>query len=314
MQKIKAFLRWLIPSKKTFFKCLLWRPQQVFCGGFLLAFASYVSIQKFGDVYIYDKISWFIPPQQWAFLKNAAFWLLLYASVVKFITYVLEFFPICIKKSQEPKRIAECLQIINNEIAQHLVEIDSDPKNGINTFIQSHNFAPNVAYILSNLAEHIKRAFPNVGKRDIFISLYESVYSDDGMCLRYVCHWEPTRDAIASKIIDPSKAKFKAYECVKAINTKKVTVAKLDCSDYKKTENNRGKKIKHYVGLHIEMKGQTLGFVNIEFHNRAFFNDEEEMLDFVENELVSFKYLVEYQLLKRKFFHSVKNQLMEDQT
>ncbi len=48
-----------------------------------------------------------------------------------------------------------------------------------------------------------------------------------------------------------------------------------------------------------------LGFVNVEFHNKKFFQTEEEMQDYLESNLVAFKYLFEYQFLKRTLFRAI---------
>lgn len=54
--------------------------------------------------------------------------------------------------------------------------------------------------------------------------------------------------------------------------------------------------------------------MNIEFHNKPFFSDEAQMLEFVEKEILAFKYLVEYQFLKKRFFSVVSQQLITEPT
>jgi len=61
--------------------------------------------------------------------------------------------------------------------------------------------------------------------------------------------------------------------------------------------------------MRLAIESETLGFLNIEFHNREFFPDEIALKDFVENELIAFKCLLEYQFLKRKFFATVNSHL-----
>ncbi|MFZ2280865.1 MAG: hypothetical protein WAW39_23900 [Prosthecobacter sp.] len=158
----------------------------------------------------------------------------------------------------------------------------------------------------------MKQAFANIKpkNRDIFISVYEmkNVESDPSASgtLHYLAHWDPQRDTVFSTAIDMGQTKYRGYECVKAITQKQSTVSLLDCTKYKKSRN-RGD-IKHYVGMQLQHQEATLGFLNIEFHSKQFFSDEAQMLDFVEKEILAFKYLIEYQFLKKRFFSVVSQQ------
>jgi hypothetical protein len=75
------------------------------------------------------------------------------------------------------------------------------------------------------------------------------------------------------------------------------------------------RKAKAFYRTEFTPPGETpLGFMNIEFHNKLLFSDETQMLDFVEKEILAFKYLIEYQFLKKRFFSVVSQQFITEPT
>lgn len=301
----------------TFCKVITNNKHQLVINGLLLSLGLYVSIQKFGGINLGGYLQFLLTTNGYIFVKTVVLCGIVYSSVVKVITHVIEGNPPIFTKMQEPESISECALVINNEIKRHLKEIISDPKQAANTFLKSHSFDLNVAHAVSNLADHLKKAFSHlkVKNRDVFISVYKveniGIKSSSLSPLFYLTHWDPNRDVIFSKKIDPNNKEHKTYECVKAIKEGKSSVIKWDCSAYTKSKNNRGK-IKHYIGFRFDYEGVVLGFLNIEFHNKQFFIDEEKMVDFVEKEIIAFKYLVEYQFLKRAFFDVVNEKWIKE--
>ena len=233
-----------------------------------------------------------------------------YASAIKLINLVIEQIPAASVKTQQPDNVAECALNINNEIKRHISELSSEKRNASHTFLQSHNFETNVSHTLSRLAEHLKNAFPHIKikNRDIFISIYkEQNFSNptvSGLRLLYQAHWDANRDTVFSTEIPLDERTFAKYECVKAIKAKRKSTIIFNCDSYLKTKNKRGK-ISHYVGLHLEIDGETLGFMNIEFHNHTYFQDYDKMTEFIEKEILVFKYIIEYQFLKRRFLTAI---------
>jgi hypothetical protein len=288
------------------------RYHQLVVNGILLALASYISLQKIAGFSVDPYLSWVMTPAAKSGFKVICIWGVVYASALKILFHFLDAFQPLDKIKQEPERINACLLNINKEIKRHLTEIEEDPDKAIPTFTKSHNFDVNVAHIVDCLANHMKQAFANIKpkNRDIFISVYEMKSSEsdpDALgSLHYLAHWDPQRDTVFSMSIDLGQSKYKGYECVKAITQKQGTVSLLDCTKYKKSRN-RGD-IKHYVGMQLQHQEDTLGFLNIEFHYKQFFSDEAQMLDFVEKEILAFKYLIEYQFLKKRFFSVVSQQ------
>lgn len=278
-----------------------------------LVLGFYISIQKFFNFHLYTYFDGTFTHGGWQGVKYFALTVLVAACLIKLASTYYEIFPEGAKKAQEPERIAQCLLRINDEIKEHLAGFNAVSAANCKDFDRYHHFQDNVRMILGNMADHIMRAFPGLKElreRDIFLSLFEYRKGTDSGYLDYLCHWKPNRDSVFSPQIRLLSPVFKKYECVKAITEGRNAIVKWDCSDYVKG-SKRGQ-IQHYVGLRIEIRGETLGFLNIEFHNRNFFEDEQNMTIFVENELIAFKYLIEYQFLKKHFFSSVTHHLMED--
>ncbi len=292
---------------------------QLAVNGILLALALLVSLQKIADFSLAKYLEPYITPTAINGLQSICIGLVVYASVVRITTHFLDAWPPLDKVAQEPERISECILNINQEIKRHLMEFEADPETATSSFTKSHNFDVNVAHVVGSLASHLKQAFAHlkIRNRDIFISIYKirsfELEEQNYDVLEYITHWDPQRDAVFSKHVETQNAKFKGYECVKAISQNTATVTLLDCSKYKKSKNSRGT-IKHYVGLQLQHHDRTLGFMNIEFHNKQFFADETQMLDFVEKEILAFKYLIEYQFLKKRFFTVVSQQLVNAPT
>lgn len=304
---------------RSFHKTVTNKHHQLVANGILLALALLISINKITGFNPDQYLELIITATAIKWLKTASIWVVVYASGVRIVTHILDAFPPLEKIAQEPERISECILNINLEIKRHLSEIETDAYEAARSFTKSHNFDVNVAHIVGSLAAHLKQAFSHlkIRNRDIFISIYQMKNFDRNPsaagALEYLTHWDPQRDTVFSKLVEIDGGKFKGYECVKAIVENSASVILLDCSKYKKTKNKRGD-IKHYVGMQLQHGDTPLGFMNIEFHNKPFFSDEAQMLEFVEKEILAFKYLVEYQFLKKRFFSVVSQQLITEPT
>lgn len=304
-------------SYADFATAVMHKKHQFVVNGILLAASLYMALQKLGNFSASPYLQAFVPLPLLGYLKVTFYWSIGLASVSKIVTYCVEYSLPPVANTQEPEKISECMLGINQEIRRHLADIIASPDAAIATFIRSHNFEVNVAHVVSSLADHLKKAFAHlkVKNRDIFISVYQTkdISEEDPskVTLLYLSHWEPKRDVIFTKSLEVGKTKFKDYECVKAILKRKSSVTLLDCGSYKKTQNSRGD-IKHYIGLQLEHENVVLGFINIEFHNKTFFNEEIAMQDFLEKEVLAFKYLIEYQFLKKRFFHVVRKHLIKE--
>jgi hypothetical protein len=243
-------------------------------------------------------------------LKQSAVDLYLYASgiiltlaiIIKALSLIFEHFPATKHASVEPEQISECLSVMNKEIASHINKCESDTQPQLTKLREQHSFDVNIRMVSEALAEHIRQSVSSIKikRKDMFISLYS--YNEASHCLKYELHYDPRRDLINSKLIDLSSDSFKDYECVKCMATSASTAYVLDKSKYARGSSKRHKTFQQYMGCKLETNGYTFGFLNIEFHNHHIFVDEEEMQDFMEENVFPFKLLLEYQYLKHHFF------------
>lgn len=201
-----------------------------------------------------------------------------------------------------PDMISECLQAINTEISLHIQKCETQEKQRLRQLKDEHRFNVNLRLIVSSLSEQIKQSIStiHIKKRDIFISLYHFV--PDENCLKYELHFDHKKDLVKSKVIPLDEERFEKYECVKCMNSVNSTIYALEKKHLAKGHSKRSKSVKHYMGCKLQGLNYNFGFLNIEFHNQTFFSSEEEMHEFMEDNIFPFKQLMEYQYLKREFF------------
>ena len=208
---------------------------------------------------------------------------------------------------RQTARPAECLQAMNNEITTHISKWDINQKPDITKLGDQHSFDVNLRLISESLADHIEKSISSIRirRKDLFISLYS--YDPSVHLLTYELHFDPRRDFVKSRSIDLDKAEFENYECVKCMASSNSTAYVLNKKDYEKGSADRHKTVSQYMGCKLENGIHIYGFLNIEFHNHHIFVDEEEMRDFMEENIFPFKLLLEYQYLKREFFRRFEN-------
>lgn len=233
--------------------------------------------------------------------------ILVLAIIAKVITLVVEQFPPINHNFVEPDEISNCLYRMNTEIACHLNKLSLSAPVNVKNLCDQHTFDQNLVLIVGSLADHIKKSVPNINvkNRDIFVSLYE--YKEAKKELVYVLHFDPKKDLVTSKVIELEAQKYLDYESVKCIKSPNTTAYVLDKSKYAKGASKRFKTVEHYIGAKLASEYSVYGFLNIEFHNSAIFNTEDEMKEFMEEHIFPFKLLLEYQFLKRQFFNSFQN-------
>ncbi len=227
---------------------------------------------------------------------------LIIALVVKILSLIFQHFPAARHAAVEPEEISECLQVMNKEISSHILKCDSTNIPNLRKLRDQHIFDVNVRLIVESLAEHITKSINTikVKRKDVFISLYS--LDKEEKHLAYELHYDPKRDLVKSRLIGLEDKEFAEYECVKCMNTTDTTSYLLTKEQYAKGNSKRHKTIKQYMGCKLETNGYDFGFLNIEFHNQTVFVDEDEMQDFMEENIFPFKLLLEYQYLKQEFF------------
>ncbi|XKH01814.1 hypothetical protein LG325_03300 [Marinobacter nauticus] len=241
------------------------------------------------------------------FIVIAGALVIISAITIKGLSLITKKFPYKAHQTATPDMISECLQIINSEIVQHLQKCDENQKPRLRNLKDEHRFKINLRVIVSCLAEQIKQSASTIKikNRDIFISLYH--YDTTDNCLEYELHYDPKKDSVKSKRIPLDNRRFSGYECVKCTKSTDSTIYALEKKNITKGHSKRFKTVKHYMGCKLEGNGYIFGFLNVEFHNHIVFTNEEEMQDFMEENIFPFKQLIEYQYLKREFFGKFEN-------
>lgn len=230
--------------------------------------------------------------------------LLITSVLIKIAALVFENFPIVRHTSTGPEEIATCLQVMNSEIASHIKKCGETPPADIRKLSDQHSYDVNSRLIVTSMAEHIRKSIKTIKikRKDLFISLYSYNVAED--CLDYEFHYDVKRDLVKSKKIGLSDQKFRAYQCVMCMKTSDTTSYVLDKRQYTPGDAKRSKTVRHYMGCKLESGDRVFGFLNLEFHNHSVFVSEDEMVDFMEESIIPFKLLLEYQHLKRTFFLS----------
>lgn len=230
-----------------------------------------------------------------------------YSAIAKIFQLITTTFPASRVRSTEVEDLAHCCFSINEELSTHIERIRTDPKSVASNFPHNHNFQSNIGIIADCLAKHMLSTLSGAKSRDLFISVYQvPAYKNldaPRTELEYICHYPKKKDAIVSKRIVFSDAEFKDYECVRCVNEESRTRVKVNCFDYFKSKTKRHRKIKHYIGMKLMYSDTLLGFLNVELYNSTFFADEDELLTYVEENMLTFRYLFEYQFIKSTFFH-----------
>lgn len=273
----------------------------------ILLATSYLMFKKLFDFSLSKWLSTHVFQQQFVgayeFTSGS---ILALAILLKIFGLLLEYFPSNEAKNIEPREISDCIQAINKEIVGHLNKCANEKPVNVRRLNEQHTFDINIRLIISALAEHIRGCCDGVKikNKDIFISLYAH---DDSEHLRYVCHYDPKRDGVKSKTIHINDTKYKDYECVKCMHSGDSTTYLLNKDGYSRGNSKRHKTVQQYMGCKLEADGRTLGFLNIELHNNPIFISDDDMQDFMENNVFPYKALLEYQFLKREFFSTFKD-------
>lgn len=285
------------------------RPHRLGVDVFVTATAGYFTLKKELDISITRSLEEIFMPSSAHIMMSAAIFLVAYASLMKVLLLILDAVPATRIKAIPSDGMSHCCLRINDEIAKHISAVQRDPTKAKQTFPEHHNFEVNVGLVVDSMHSHIVSTLAGAHTRDIFVSVYlipdfENLNAPRRF-LNYLTHQPIRRDVIETRSIDTQDPKYKDYECVRCVKSSNVTHLKPDCSDYEKSKSKRHKSIKHYIGMKLLSDNVLLGFLNIEIYNSNFFSSEDQMAVYVEQHLLQFKYLLEYQLLKKTFFFTM---------
>jgi len=228
------------------------------------------------------------------------------ALVEKTLHMLVIHFPVGAHRAIKPNQITACLAEFNKQTLFRIRQINLD-RTVSEEIDNAEKFDNNIRLVVDGLVEHIRLSMSGRVKdkyKDIFVSVFS--YDQANEEFIYEFHFDFKKDWICSKKIPIRDENFKRYECVKIMNEKNVSTAYvLNRKDYAKGHKARFKTMKQYMGCKLESRSEVFGFLNIEFHNRNFFGDQDYMEQFMENHVFPFKLLLESQHLNRRLMNAI---------
>lgn len=162
--------------------------------------------------------------------------------------------------------------------------------------------------IAKNLCEYVAMGFKsaNVRRRNMFVSMYEHVSTEEGPALKHLFHIDSKRYDINSPLMLIEGGAHKDYECVRAINEKRSLIVVLNADTLRVKGRKRHKTMTHYIGAPVKVADQLVGFLNLEFHREKYFSNEEELEDFAQNFFLPFQMLIEQAFAKWQLAQSIE--------
>jgi hypothetical protein len=255
--------------------------------------------------------------------------LVIFISIfIKAISLICEKWKIFDREQISPDGMKTLCLNLNKEIESHLRAIESaDKKKALKELSNHHHFNQNIGLIVVEMVDHIAESLMIEKKRkDIFVSIYavnnfergvvlneydqsQEVFLQDGnktSKLEYLNHWDATSAHKYSAHIDFAAEKYGKYECVKAYKTGRYIHTSVDSKNYYcDPKNPRAQSTKNFLCFFITINDQVVGLVNIEFHNNKIFATDEEMIQYIQTDLMPFKYMIQYQFLKKCFLNAL---------
>jgi hypothetical protein len=272
------------------------------------AFATAITIKKLVGFSITNwlnlKLSPFnITPSEVDFIVYSCMAVVAYALIAKVMLVVIGHYNGDVPLDSGILRIAKCFLNVKGEDEKEIIALRD---NGVPTSqlieIRRQRADVNVTGLLDTICGQLRESLPGLKEDNVFISVYvtEEPRSQHNKPkkLRLLTHF-PRFDngEIVSPIIDLDAEKFANYESVKCIKNGKSNVLLANCKKYHKSNSDRHKNIRHYIGLPLTGAGVTLGFLNVEI-SRLCFTSEKELSSFVVKNLLGYRYLLEHELLR----------------
>lgn len=201
--------------------------------------------------------------------------------------------------------VISLFQSTTTDLINRVVDAKCCCKSGISNRNRFSTFAQGIAL---SLTEYVATGFKagNIRKKDLFISLYEHVDSDHGPALKRLFHIAAAKYHIYSHEILIDGDTHKNYECVHAIKEGRSLVTVADARKLRVNGRKRHKSMTHYIGAPVKVSGQLVGFLNLEFHEKKCFSNEEELEDFAQNFFLPFQMLIEQAFAKWQLARSVE--------
>jgi hypothetical protein len=287
----------------------------IFADTTVLATTSYFIVKKISGFSASDKMKEYFTDSGVDMVVIAVIIAIGYSVAIRLACAVFTRIPATSQVTIEAEGLSTIFMAINSEIEGHISKINSKSRASCMKNISNHHdFEKNIGLIVTQLVEHIQRSVTGIKlkRRDLFVTVYQLDGFQTGHEfqgeLEYLTHFDPRRDIVSSKTIDFTDSKFENYECVKCYYEKKKVWVSSDQKSYQKEGNKRSKLVENYIGFPLSIGTNLVGFLNIEFHRNKRFHSDDEMLEYVETDIIAFKYLLEYQFLKRRLFGIIENE------
>lgn len=291
------------------------------CESILFIAAVYFLLKKGFDISLSKLLEKIFQSQVVELIINFCLFVILYAAVIKIYNFFNQYFS---DKSEhiKPEKIHECLLNNNKEIIDHLEKIEK-PKLHHDQFKDFHKYDTNVGLIIATAYRTLKDHLTDIGFKvsddDLLLSYYHAPMIDSEIAninyLEHTYHHPPQNQEISTKLIIYDDNLHKEYACVKIIRSGRFDCYHkiIDGVNYVIGEVERRKTIKQYFGIPIKLNETCVGFLNVEIHNKKFFKKKKHMKRYFNSYLLAFKYLLEYQALKRIFFCKVAERWLSDE-
>lgn len=296
----------------------------------LLSSSYFLFVKKGFNFSLTDFLISHIPnwPKELVYYSIYSIYAIIFASIViKLITLICEKLKILERGAISPDGMKTLCLNLNREIESHLNKLDgSDKKKFLKDLNVHHHFEQNLGLIVLSMVEHVAESLKIDQKRkDVFVSIYAVKDFEKGLglsefdsstnefmaisenrtyTLNYLTHWDATSAHRYSERIDINAVKYQQYECVKAYKLRKYIHTSVDSKNYHCDPNNpRAKTTESFLCFFITIGDVVVGLVNVEFHNNKIFDTDEDMIQYIQSDLMPFKYMIQYQFLKKRFLN-----------
>jgi len=265
----------------------------------LLIFSSYLLIQRISGFSLATEAAQIFHSQFLTWVTPKA------KAVVASIFFIMIFFKIVYlirdkiqsKKfnNEDPSNFMEVIALFQRATSDLITKIFSSSCCCRAKIDDRKQFVALLQGVSKNLVEFTATGFGKFKfkRRDIFISVYEYINTEKGDALTHLFHEDAKRYDISSKTMLLNGEEHKDYECIRALKDDRNMTVKLSAKDLRIPGRKRHKTMTHYIGAPLKVSGETVGFLNLEFHRETYFSKEEELEEFAQNCFLPFQMLLE---------------------
>jgi hypothetical protein len=159
----------------------------------------------------------------------------------------------------------------------------------------------NIHLVLEGLNEFMAESMRSDGvdKSDLHLSFMEVSNNAGETRLVVVRYIDGKGYEVSEPTISMADGLEKNYACCRVASSGKNEVLQyVTAKNFFFGDNARRKSIKHYIGLPVAVRRETVGVINIELHKKVF-SSRAAMKKFVEGYLFPFRSLLQYQCQRK---------------